>query len=289
MDDFDFDNALNKFFKSENGVGSRITEKDEANKRQLTVAKRERELLLKYHKDIPVGAVKAAEQRGENTWFRFKKFPSGDYIELKVNFPKPGKNELRLYFNEGAFSPTAGDMWFLFERSGEIWIGSLEDAELEAAHRGIPIDPQNGFDQVSEEEYQIAANADIPDLVSSSTLRYRRNPRVAYDALRRFGHVCEMMPKHEVFISKVTGHPYLEAHHFVPMMEQRYFDVSLDVTENICILNPYAHKMLHHATYDEIVPHLTKLAEPRADFLKRIGVSMDRVLRSYGRPLNEDV
>lgn len=284
MDDFRFEDDLNRFFGSVVGVGSKITEKDEANKRQLTVAKHERELLLKFHKNIPVGSLKAAEQRGEQTLFGFKKFPTGQVINLKVNFPKPGKNELRLYFNEEAFSPTAGDNWFFFEKEGEIWIGSLDDSELSAAKQGAVIDLQNGFDHVSEDAYQDAANRQMPELVSSFALRYRRDPKVATKALVGSGYSCEMMPEHRIFVSKVTKKPYLEAHHFVPMMEQRHFDSSLDVLDNICILNPFAHKMLHHATYEEIEPYLRELAKPRMDFLKTIGVSVDRVLRSYGRP-----
>lgn len=68
------------------------------------------------------------------------------------------------------------------------------------------------------------------------------------------------------------------------MMEQRHFNKSLDVVANICILNPYAHRMLHHATYAEIAPYVKQLAERREGFLNAIGVDVDRVLRSYGGP-----
>lgn len=254
MDDFSFDAALNSFFGSDSGVGSRITEKDEAKKRQLTVAKHERELLLQYHANIPVGALSKAEEQGAKTLFKFRKFPTGQIVELKMNFPKPAKGELRLYFNAEGFSPNAGDKWFLFEKAKEIWIGSLDDTELDAARSGSMIDLQNGFDQISEEAYQDAANRKMPELVAGSTLRYRRDPKVAVEAFETFGHRCEMMPEHETFISRATSKPYLEAHHFVPMMEQRHFGESLDVVENICILNPYAHKMLRHARYSDIEP-----------------------------------
>jgi 5-methylcytosine-specific restriction enzyme A len=284
LDNFSFDDVLKRFFVADSGEGSKITERDEANKRQLTVAAHERRLLLKYHPDIPVGALGDAEQRGEKVWFKFKLFPSGRQIELKINYPKPGKNELRLYFNDATFSPNVWDNWFLFERGGEIWIGSLDDSEIEAARKGALLDEQNGFDQTIEDAYQEAANARVPVLVPSSSLKYRRDPRVAIEAMIKSGNVCEMLPEHQTFTSRATGLPYLEAHHFVPMMEQRHFKASLDVTDNICILNPFAHRMLHHATFDEIEPHLRKLAEPREGFLNRIGVSVEQVLRSYGRP-----
>lgn len=282
---FSFDEMdLNDFFHSESGQGSRITEKDEAKKRQLTITKDERELLVRYHNQIPKGKLSAAEARGEQVYFKFRKYPTGQQIELKLNFPKPKKNELRLYFNEALFSPEAGDFWFIFEREGQLWIGSLSDEELIAAQQRRPIDPQNGFDQASEESYQEALNKNAPDLVLSSSLKYKRDPKVAISALTRSGYVCEMLPNHKTFPSKTTGKPYLEAHHFVPMMEQRHFDKSLDVEQNVCILNPFAHKMLHHAVYEEIEPYLKALAEPREDFLRDLGVSVDWVLQSYGKP-----
>lgn len=284
MNDFNFDASLKAFFLADSGAGSQITEKDEAKKRQLTVASHERLLLTKYHPDIPKGALGKAESQGKKVLFRFRLFPTGQHIDLKINFPKPPKNELRLYFNEAVFSPNAWDYWFLFERDNEIWIGSLDETELNAARSGAPIDWQNGFDQVAEEAYQEAANAKLPVLVPSSSLKYRRDPKVAIEAMTKSGNVCEMMPGHQTFIARATGAPYLEAHHLLPMMEQRHFQKSLDTVENICILNPYAHRMLHHATYSEIEPYLVKLAEPREGFLKEIGASVDRVLRSYGRP-----
>jgi hypothetical protein len=284
LNDFEFDSDLNRFFRSKRGVGSEITEKDEAQKRQLTVAKHERELLLQFHPNIPRGALGQAEQNGAQVHFRFRLFPSGTPIDLKINFPKPAKNELRLYFNEATFSPKAGDFWFLFERANELWIGSLDGYELDAARNGRSMDPQNGFDQTSEEDYQNAANQNLPTLVASSTLKYHRDPKVAIAALARSGHVCEMMPRHQTFNSRVTGKPYLEAHHFVPMMEQRHLTKSLDVVENICILNPYAHRMLHHATYSEIEPFLKNLAAPREAFIKEVGLNVDKVLRIYGGP-----
>ena len=283
MDNFSFDDELKRFFGADSGEGSKITEKDEARKRQLTVATHERRLLLKYHPDIPKGPLGQAEEQGKKVLFRFRLYPTGQHVDLKINFPKPAKNELRLYFNETVFSPKAGDCWFLFEKKDELWIGSLDDSELSAARRLNLLDPQNGFDQAIEESYQQAMNENLPQLVPNSGLKYKRNPRVAIEALGKSGYVCEMMPDQATFTSKVSGQPYLEAHHFIPMMEQRHFDVSLDVTANICILNPYAHKMLHHATYDEIHPYLVELAKPRQHFLKELGIDVDRVLRSYAR------
>lgn len=284
MDNFEFDASLNSFFKSSRGAGSRITEKDEANKRQLTVVAHERKILEHFIPDVPEGSLKSAEENNAKTDFELRMFPSGEKVFLKLNKPKLGKNEMRLYFRHGVFNPAAGDFWFLFERAGQLWIGSLDEDELERARRGQPIDPQNGFDQISEDGYQIALNSTSPEKFVSTTLKYRRDPLIAQAVLVKSGYQCEMMPAHQTFTSRVTGKPYLEAHHLVPMMEQRHFATSLDVEENICILNPYAHRMLHHATYSEIEPFIHKLAERRKPFLNALDVSVNQVLKSYGGP-----
>lgn len=284
MDDFAFDKELNSFFSSVSGVGSRVTLKDEATKRQLTLVEHEKKLLLKYHPVLPIGSLKAAHARGENINFKFRKYPTGQIIHLRINYPKPNRPELRMYFHKDAFSPNADDFWFIFERNNELWIGSLASVELQAARKGAWLDLQNGFDHNVESAYQYAINNNIPKLISTSNLRYKRDPKIARNALNASGYTCEMMPHYKTFKSKTTQKPYLEAHHFVPMMEQRNFSSNLDTEENICILNPYAHKMLHHATYSEIAPFLKKLAKPRASFLQSVGISIDNILHYYGGP-----
>ncbi|WP_022704151.1 hypothetical protein [Pseudorhodobacter ferrugineus] len=170
MDDFIFDAGLNRFFKSDSGAGSRITEKDEATKRQLTVAKHERDLLLKYHPILPIGSLAEAEKRGEQTSFSFRKFPTGYAVRLNIHYPDATKDALQLHLTQGEFSPRVGDMWFLFERQNQIWIGSFEDAELNAARRNAPFDMQNGFDHGAEEAYQAAINGHAPDLPAAKTI-----------------------------------------------------------------------------------------------------------------------
>lgn len=61
LDNFIFDGSLNTFFLWDNGAESKITEKDEASIRHLTGAKHERLLGLKYHPNIPIGALGNAE------------------------------------------------------------------------------------------------------------------------------------------------------------------------------------------------------------------------------------
>ena len=284
MDDFTFDPPLNAFFQSNSGAGSRVTSADEAKKRQLTVVKGEKKLLRKFHKRIPSGPLKSAESNGQQVAFAFRKYPTGQKIFLKLNYPKPSKSELRLYFNKDAFSPNEGDLWFLFERGQELWIGSMHDSELEAAKNGSHIDVQNGFDHVAEEEYQTYLNTNSPRTIFSTSIKYKRDPNVGRKAIQNSQYKCELMPNLNTFVSKATSKPYLEAHHFIPMMEQRNFMKSLDVVENICILHPYSHRMLHHANYVDIEPYLIQLAKPRQQFLDQLGLTVDSVLHYYGAP-----
>lgn len=122
----------------------------------------------------------------------------------------------------------------------------------------------------------------MPESIEQTIRRIKRNPQIARDALKRSGYVCEMLPDYPKFISRSSQRPYLEAHHLIPIGIQPKFETSLDVQENICILNPYAHKMVHHATYSEMRDHIKKLAAPREGFLKSLELSVDDVLRIYG-------
>lgn len=287
MDDFSFDDKLCGKFGAEQGFGSRVTKREgmKGGDRAVTLTVAEKSLLKKFHQEFPRKSLDEARARGEQADFEVRSFPSGTLETVSINHPKAKGDETRLYFKKGVFHPSPLDFWFLFERSGELWIGSLGESELGHLQTGVSLNLHDGLGANTEVEYQEQLNGKIPKEKTTTSTTFQRDPKVGAEALEASGFVCEMLPEHETFASKRTGQPYLEAHHFFPMMEQRYFpEVTLDVVENICILNPYAHKMVHHATYGDIESHLKKMAEPREEFLKNIGVNVDRVLKSYGGP-----
>jgi len=279
--DFGFCDRLNEFFGSEDGAGSVVTEKDEALKAQITITQAfEQPVLFSVFPNVPVGPRR---DLGDACLHALKLYPSGETIYLPIHKRPPPRNEVRLYMKANVFRPRAGDFWFVFRKAGELWIGALTEKELDRIESNLPFDTQNSSDAEAESDYQAQLNSDVPQLIDVGYSTFRRDPTVAKRVLAGSGYQCMLLPEHEVFTSRTTQKPYLEAHHLFPMFEQRHFpEQNLDVEENICILNPYAHKMLHHATYSEIEDHVVSLCELKQGFLNAIDVSIDRVLKSYG-------
>ena len=182
MDNFIFDKELKSFFGAKRGAGSRVTP-TEAGDSQITFAQDEGELLLAFNAKVPIGGVKSLKKQGIDALYSYRLFPTGQKVQLNTVHPKPDNNELRVYLQKSVFKPPALDFWFIFERDDQLWIGSLHESELAAAKSGAKIDLQNGFDHNEEDSYQEAINYDRPELVRSSTLSYRRDPRVAFKRL----------------------------------------------------------------------------------------------------------
>ncbi|OUS07841.1 hypothetical protein A9Q96_04895 [Rhodobacterales bacterium 52_120_T64] len=282
MDDFKFDKILCEYFGAENGAGSRITPKDEGQKGQITITQKfERPIFEEYFGDFLTGKK---EDLGDACLNEFKIFPSGETVRLPILL-RPGerRNELRLYMKAGLFRPASDMFWFAYLKEGYLWLGSLSEAELNQIRIGAYLDLQDGILEIPEDNYQNLVNdSKKPKQITREVTAYQRDPNIAKEVLENSDYICEIFPEHPSFISKKSGKPYLEAHHFVPMFEQRRFpDYNLDVKENICILNPYSHRLVHHANYADIEAHIKKLAEPREEFLKGLGLSVDRVLKIY--------
>lgn len=140
----------------------------------------------------------------------------------------------------------------------------------------------------SEDEYQEAIQKssppDLPQgpiprssqiLQGASAARWSRKPAVARVSLDLASYKCEFEFSHETFISDVSGVPFMEAHHLVPMSYQGEFQHSLDVPENIVSLCPNCHRAIHHASLNirnEIIDRLFNL---RRDKLVERGILID--------------
>lgn len=284
MNDFEFDAKLRSAFQASMGAGSTVTEREgkKGGDKSVTVTGAEKVILHKFYDVFPRNSIREAEARGEKTEFDFRAYPTGAWIKLKINHPKSDGDETRIYFRQGIFYPAPGDVWFIYVRGGQPWIGCLSAQELSAVKSGQALDVHNGLDAYSEESYQALLNSEPIAKVTITSSVYRRDPSVAQRALVASGYKCELMPAADTFLSRATGKPYLEAHHLLPIFEQRNFpDHSLDVVENICIINPFAHKMLHHAQKAVILPHVEILFERRKPFFNALGVTLDRVMESY--------
>lgn len=271
-----FNEFLNQFFKCKRGAYSIVT-KREVHDHQITVTANEKSIFNIFFKNYTRGQV-AKDGSDEKT---FKLFPNGEEIRLNVNYPKAKGNELRLYIRGGTFLPAAGAVWFVFERQNAIWIGSLDHISFGRALDGLVFAPSKALVDLTDDEFTAAIL--MPPAPGKEQLiieRTKRNPATARAVLAK-NPSCEILPKLPTFISKSTGKVFLEAHHLVPMSLQSRFESSLDVAENICALNPYSHRMLHHAKMDEIEQHLETLAKNHSAFLKQLGIDANYVKECY--------
>ena len=284
----EFSKELLKHFKADKGAYSKVTDV-EASKRQVVTRVVERDLFESFFKEELAtrrgkGGKGSLLELGEKATSTFRVYPSGLYINLPLLYPKLNKRELRLYFNKGQFSPTAEDYWCTFLRGNELWLGTFTQSFLDNLEKGaIPV-PDNPRDENFETEvdaFQELLNRPPSKQVSSTSLIWRRDPKVSRTAFRNSDYICEMYPDMPYFISRSSGKPYMEAHHFIPMKHQPQHDIPLDVVENICVLNPYAHRELHHAKYTEIKSAVLKLAKKREEFLDKLGLKPTDTLAYY--------
>src|SRR5262249_42307736 len=117
----------NSFFGSHTGAYSIVTPREYYDS-QLTLTGDEFELANHFFggrihcgpvRTDPLSAIK-----------EFKLYPSGETVQLNLVYPKPSKDELRLYVaHRRGFKPPASDVWFLFERDAELYLGSMARAD----------------------------------------------------------------------------------------------------------------------------------------------------------------
>ena len=213
----------------------------------------------------------------------FRKFPSGEIVYPFINYPKVKGQELRLYFSDSGIKVSVGHFWGLFLKGGEIWLCEFSPWLLEDISRGMTSELSTAISLEGEEDaYQDIINNTIPSASFRTSKQWKRNPIIAANAFKRSNYKCEVRPDIEVFLSRKTGKPFLEAHHFIPMKAQSVFKKNLDVVENICVLSPFMHRKLHHAPLEVILPDLQSLIIPRRQFLDSLEITNDYIFEIYG-------
>jgi len=117
---------------------------------------------------------------------------------------------------------------------------------------------------------------------SGNTPKYKRDPKVAKNALAHARYRCECNPDHETFIRKNSNRPYTESHHLIPMKYSEQFEYSLDREVNIVSLCSYCHNLIHYGKDADRL--IRKLYKDRAEYLEMagIGISEDELLKLYG-------
>lgn len=264
-----FGKVQSRKFGTYKGAYSIVTDRENYDS-QITFTDYEAELVISHFgkNQLHIGNVKTNKLLSSKT---FKLYPSGKEIQLNVLYPKPEKTELRLYISAKAgFKPKGGDVWFIFLKDGDIWIGAMSES--------------NWRDEASEfkrddgdDAYQNIVNDTNTIRIATLKARdiYARDRKVALERMKLSGFACEYNSKHKLFISRFTAKPYLEAHHLIPMGLQKDFKKSLDTVHNVFCLCPYCHRAVHQATEPVSKKILGTLAEQRP------------VLNEYSLSLND--
>lgn len=263
-------NALHKLhFSCADGAYSIVTPR-EIYDSQITLTDNEAALVISaFGRDqIQRGNVKSDKIKALKPF----KLQSGgliEDIELNLVFPKPERDELRLYLKASVFKPAPNDIWFLYPKDGKIRLGSMTENEWRSIGRND--DDDASYQKIIEipeiklisPEYQLTA----------AKITQKRNPLLAKKRFELADYLCEMDHNCRLFRSRSNGENYLEAHHFIPLAFQPLFEQSLDVTENIIALCPFCHRAIHHADVAHTRSLVHTLASSRNTLFEQFGIT----------------
>lgn len=292
-----FTAELMRIYNANAGAYSEVTDREATGDKSVTIDRDEKNILYSVYNSSSI--VRRVGHSLIDDVSRYKQFTvhnsnNQEYqTSLAVVHPKETGNELRLYFKSGEFSPRSGDIWFIFTRSGETllhigWSSRANwDSAIQAIHENdkkvVRFEAQEKIDD-EDFEYQRQIGAAAVRLpIVSSVLKYNRNASIGLKAQESAGYRCEVDPNHNTFIS-VTGRPYVESHHLVPVSQQsRFPSASLDVEENIVALCPLCHRHLHYGIGESKKELIDRLWRSRKDRLssREINISYEELLKIY--------
>jgi 5-methylcytosine-specific restriction protein A len=262
-------------FDTDSGSYSIVTDREHYDS-QITATDSEADLLINFFglKNIHVGKVALDKAKALK---KFKLHPSGKEIELNLVFPKAHKTELRLYLSTRAgFKPEPDSIWFMFVKDDDLWIGSMTEHEWRDENIIIVYDETEGAYQDSISEL---------DEVKINKLKARdifsRDRNLALERIKMSKYKCEYSSSHDIFISRHTNLPYLEAHHLVPMALQKITKKKLDIIENIFSLCPYCHRAIHHADKNLTIDIIDSLSNKRPQLLDALSINTNDIYGFY--------
>lgn len=245
-----FSSSLLKHFKATSGAYSIVTDREATHDASVTIDSGEKDIL--WHRVNPDHIFRGggATDNGYPSHHKFILKNPVTTDELPINLslvhPKKDGNELRLYFS-GKFVPASEDIWFIFIRENNQYpfVGFTDQDTWKKIEQnslilsGVVID-----DDDSKYQSDILSPGLIPK--SYSTYRYPRDPNLARKVISDSGFIC-MFDKHHPLFTSLSGTPFLEAHHLIPLSAQSDFKYSLDIAENIVALCPNCHRAIHLA------------------------------------------
>lgn len=115
-----------------------------------------------------------------------------------------------------------------------------------------------------------------------------RDPFLAKQSISQANYKCEYDNSHTSFESEVTEEQYMEAHHLIPMSQQKNFEYTLDTLNNIISLCPNCHKMAHHGNQKSKNKIITFLFNKKIKLLKKsyLDITLDNLLEIYQNEKN---
>lgn len=263
-----------KKFGTDKGSYSIITN-TEYEDGQVTLTDYEAKLAISHFgkSNIRVGKVKADKALSAK---EFRLYPDGRKIMLSVNYPKPEENELRLYLSSRAgFRPKGGNVWLMFVKDGEIWIGAMTEEQWRCDASELV---QDDFDEAYQRSIESADAARVSVLKGRKV--YTRDRNIALKKMELSGYKCEFDASHQVFVSRFSGRPYLEAHHLIPISLQTDFKLKLDSIHNLFCLCPHCHRAVHHSEVSLARDILSNLAD-KSRMLKSLKLSVSDLFSLY--------
>ncbi len=262
-------------FKAPTGAYSIITDREFYDS-QITATDSESDILQHHFKkeNIHTGPKKSNPDLARK---RFRLYPSGEDIFLNLVFPKPEKSELRLYLSKRAgFKPQAGHVWFMFKKKNDLWIGAMPERIWRSENSVYRND-------ISEFVYQEVIHETNEIKIQQLKERdvFSRNRKLALHRMQLSEYKCEFDSKHNLFISRYSQTPYLEAHHLLPISLQKEHKKSLDVLDNIFCLCPFCHRAVHHAEKNLAREIIQTLVMKRPKVLDILNLQQEDVFRYY--------
>lgn len=280
------------------GAYSVLTKREGTGDRSITVDRHEKSVLTHIY---PLDTFKrkgGAADDGINQNIKFLTIDYTNYFksyikEVPLVYPKQNKNELRLYMqDQNGFSGNPNDVFVIFYKTKDPYptIGFIPAVKwndfFRDMHERNDTISSIDFQDIEDYEYQrsiLLVEAGAP--VAQTRLVQQRDPNIARQAIIRSRYQCEIDINHVSFISPTTQEMYMEAHHIIPMSQQKSFNpVSLDQIENVVSLCPTCHKKIHLGTVNDKVEMLEMQFQRRIEFMNTLGVDLNKLLSFYGVP-----
>lgn len=181
-------------------------------------------------------------------------FPHDEELATDINFMLNNLEEIRRYIGPRTLDQVIDELIY----REEITDVQFQEDILVSIPAQTPIEPRL-----------------VPEKRSGGATKekFARDSKIAKEALVNAEYKCEIDLNHLTFISPITKHNFVEAHHLIPMSFQASYKYSLDVPGNIISLCPNCHREIHHGTPYNKKMLISMLYRNRQEMLKNFGIN----------------